>query len=62
MVLRTPEELRVSAARLREMASEGSDPELQAALRLVADELEREAADHDRFGQTEADRVRCGDA
>jgi hypothetical protein len=44
MVMQTTSELRISAARLREMASEGSDAPLQAALRLVADEFEREAA------------------
>jgi hypothetical protein len=43
MTLRTPAELRASAAHLREMASEGGDPQLQDALLLVADELDREA-------------------
>jgi hypothetical protein len=44
MAVRTPAELRTSAEHFREMASEGEDPRLHAALLLVADEFEREAA------------------
>jgi hypothetical protein len=44
MAVRTPAELRISAERFREMAGEGEDPRLHAALLLVADEFEREAA------------------
>jgi hypothetical protein len=43
MAMRTAAELRVSAKRFREMAVEGDDPGLRAALLLVADEFEREA-------------------
>ena len=41
--MQTANELRVAAARFREMAFEGSDIELHAALRQVAEEFEREA-------------------
>jgi hypothetical protein len=44
MEIRPAPELRMSAARLREMASEGSDHESHAALLLVAEEFEQEAA------------------
>ncbi len=43
MVLRTTNELRISAVQLREMASEGSDASLREALLLVAEDFEREA-------------------
>jgi hypothetical protein len=43
MAQRTASELRISAAQLREMAAEGSDVQLHAALLLVAEEFEREA-------------------
>ena len=43
MAVRTPAELRASAERFREMAAEGDDPRLRAALLLVAEEFEREA-------------------
>ena len=51
MVLRTASELRISASHMREMASEGTDASLQNALRLVADEFEREAAGIDTSAQ-----------
>jgi hypothetical protein len=43
MAIRTPAQLRELAVHFREMASLGDDRWLQAALRLVAEELEREA-------------------
>jgi hypothetical protein len=44
MAIRTPAELRDSAKRFREMAREGGDVRLQAALLLIANEFETEAA------------------
>jgi hypothetical protein len=43
MAPRTAPELRAAAAEFRELASQGTDLRLQEALRLVADEFEREA-------------------
>ena len=43
MAMRKPAELRDSAKQFREMAIEGTDVRLQAALLLVANELEIEA-------------------
>jgi hypothetical protein len=44
MVLRTPAQLRATAAHLRGLASQGGDLWLHDALQLVAEELEVEAA------------------
>jgi hypothetical protein len=43
MAERTAAELRAQIKEFREMAATGSDPRLQEALLLVAEELEREA-------------------
>ncbi len=43
MAERTAAELRAQAKEFREMAASGSDPRLQEALLLVAEEFEREA-------------------
>jgi hypothetical protein len=43
MALRSPQEMRDSAKEFREMASQGADIRLQAALLLVAEEFDREA-------------------
>jgi hypothetical protein len=43
MAVRTPAQLREMAVHFREIASMGDDPRLRAALRLVADEFEKEA-------------------
>jgi hypothetical protein len=54
--MRTASELRgASAARMREMAAEGTDAELQGALLVVAEEFGREAERLDAE-QTHADR------
>jgi hypothetical protein len=44
MAVQTPAQLRATAAHLRGLTSQGSDPQLHDALRLVADEFEIEAA------------------
>lgn len=43
MAVRTPNELRESARRFREMADEGEDCSLQASVLLVAAEFDAEA-------------------
>jgi hypothetical protein len=50
MATRTPSELRATAAEFRKLASQGTDLRLQEALRLVADEFEREAERTDARG------------
>jgi hypothetical protein len=45
MMTTDPGKLRNSAHRYRSMASDGDDPHLKAALRQLADEFEREAAE-----------------
>ena len=44
MAIRTAQELRDNAKEFREMAQAGGDPRLRAALLLVAEEFEAEAA------------------
>jgi hypothetical protein len=58
MVLRTAAELRESAKRMREMATQGGDSRLAEALVMVASEFEQEAdrmADQDRCDETAKD-------
>lgn len=44
---RNSNELRLLVAHCFEMAEHGGDPELHASVRLVAEELEREAAEYE---------------
>ncbi len=50
MKTRTASELRLVAAEFRELASQGDDFRLQEALRLVAEDFEREADRVDALG------------
>ena len=73
MVIQTPDELRVSVGRFREMASDSGDCWMRASLLLIADELEQEAQraeasegdDQTETGRHELDRplnLRSGEA